>query len=114
MLFAIRSGVLGARALLQAENYDVLWQRDLRPLLATSIVNRALYAVAGNRGYRALLRWQSGRDARAFLAGLCRTSWHARLLFPWAQQRYHSARHDESCDHVNCECVWCRCGGEYA
>lgn len=18
------------------------------------------------------------------------------------------------CDHVNCECVWCRCGGEYA
>jgi len=114
MLFAIRSGVLGARALLEAGSYDKLWQRDLRPLLAASVVNRALYDVAGNRGYRALLRMQSGHDARSFLRGLCRSSWYARLLFPWAQRRYHSARHDESCNHVNCACVWCRCGSEYA
>jgi flavin-dependent dehydrogenase len=114
MLFAIRSGVLGARALLGSGSYDELWQRDLRPLIATSVVNRGLYGLAGNRGYRALLKWQSGRDARAFLGRLCRTSWHSRLLFPWAQRRYRSARHDKSCNHVNCECVWCRCGNEYA
>ena len=111
MGFAIRSGVLGARALLKAGDYDGLWRRDLRPPLAAAVVNRALYAWAGNRGYRALLRWQSGRDARSFLGRLYRPSWRARVLLPWAQRRYQSMRRDESCNHVNCECVWCRCGG---
>ena len=111
MGFAIRSGVLGARSLLEEGGYDGLWRRDLRPPLAAAVVNRALYAWAGNRGYRALLRWQSGRDARSFLGRLYRPSWRARVLLPWAQRRYHSARRDESCNHVNCECVWCRCGG---
>ena len=109
---AIRSGVLAARSLLEGRDYNALWREALAPELRTSIVNRALFDMLGNGGYRWLLRWQVGGDARAFLHGQYRAAWFKRLLWPWARNRYTSRRHDASCDHVGCECVWCRCGAE--
>lgn len=108
---AIRSGVLAARALLEGKNYDVLWQRELRPWLATSIVNRALYSALGNRGYAWFLRRAASTDARDFLRRHYSPSWLKRALEPWAWRRYRSRRADASCDHVACNCIWCRCGG---
>ncbi len=72
---------------------------------------RAVYGWLGNRGYRWCLRYQARRDARAFLQPLYRTSRVNRLLLPWARRRYESRRRDTSCDHIDCACVWCRCGG---
>ncbi len=109
---ALRSGVLAARSLLEGRDYDALWRETLAPELRTSIVNRALYDLIGNGGYRWLLRWQVGGDARAFLHGQYRAAWFKNLLWPWARTRFVSQRHDASCDHVDCECVWCRCGAE--
>ena len=111
---AIRSGVLGARSLLEETDYDALWRRELKPWVQTSIVHRALYCLAGNAGYRWLLRWQAAGDARAFFRRIYQPSWFRRLLQPWAHARYRSQRQDVSCNHVDCECVWCRCGGEVA
>ena len=112
--FAIRSGVLGARSLIDGTDYDVLWRRELEPWVQTSIVNRALYCLIGNSGYRWLLRRQAAGDARQFFHRIYRPSWIWRLLQPWAHARFSSQRQDVSCNHVDCECVWCRCGGEYA
>lgn len=111
---AIRSGVLGARSVIEETDYDTLWRQELEPWVQTSIVNRALYCLVGNPGYRWLLRVQAGSDARMFFHRVYRPSWVWRLLQPWAHTRYQSQRHDVTCNHVDCECVWCRCGGEYA
>jgi hypothetical protein len=42
MRVAIASGVLAARALVETDDYDSLWRRDLLPRLQASVVNRAL------------------------------------------------------------------------
>ncbi|MCL4798908.1 MAG: NAD(P)-binding protein [Burkholderiales bacterium] len=115
MRYAILSGVLAARALLDVEDYDALWRREIEPVIAASVVNRAVYSALGNRGYRWLLRSQAwSADARRFLRRLYGPAVVRRALLPWANRRYRSAREDESCDHVDCTCVWCRCGGAEA
>lgn len=112
MRLAILSGTLAARSLLEGKNYDDSWHHELRPQLQASIVNRVLYDMLGNRGYRSLLlrRLEGKTDARHFLRILYAPSWWHRALLPWAQRRYQSSRKDSSCDHVDCACVWCRHG----
>jgi len=109
MRLAISSGVLAAQSLLTGENYDRLWQRDLKPQMDTSIVNRALFSLSGNRGYSWFLRHQLAKpDLRKSLRQQYQTSWPKRLLGPWARRRYASRRKDVTCDHIDCHCIWCR------
>lgn len=112
MRFAIASGVLAARSLLEGRNYDTSWKHDLLSQLQASVVNRVVYSMLGNQGYRCfLLRQLTGkRNVRHFLRRIYSPSWLHRALLPWAQRRYRSKRNDSSCDHVGCNCVWCRCG----
>ncbi len=106
---AMASGRLAAQSLLTGENYDTLWRRELLPQMETSVVNRALYSLVGNRGYRWFLRRLSSRkDIRRSLGRQYRPSWPKRVLLPWANGRYQSQRQDVSCNHVDCHCVWCR------
>ncbi len=106
---AMASGRLAAQSLLTGENYDTLWRRELLPQMETSVVNRALYSLAGNRGYRWFLRRLSTRqDIRRSLRRQYQTSWPKRVMLSWANGRYQSQRKDVSCSHVDCNCVWCR------
>ncbi len=108
---AIVSGVLGARSLLDGGSYDARWRGELAPFLKSSLINRAIYGMMGNRGYRWLLRYQAGRsDPCDFLHWLYKPSRGKQILLPWARSRYNSRRRDKSCDHVDCACIWCRCG----
>jgi flavin-dependent dehydrogenase len=109
MRLAIRSGVLAARSLLNGGDYEARWRKEIGPWLRASVVNRALYGLLGNAGYRWALRQQVGRDARVFLRRLYRPSFAKRLLMPWARWRHRSRRRDTSCNHVDCACIWCRC-----
>ena len=109
MRLAISSGVLAARSLLNNENYDMLWQRELRPQMETSIVNRSLFSLLGNRGYGWFLGNQLARpDLRESLRQQYQPSLLKRLLGPWARHRYNSRRKDITCDHTDCHCIWCR------
>ena len=106
---AISSGILAAKSLLSGENYDDLWQRELRPQMQTGVVNRALYSLLGNRGYRWFLRRMSAKsDLREGLNHAYRPSIFKRCLLPWALTRYESRRKDVTCNHIDCHCVWCR------
>jgi len=111
MRAAITSGVLAARSLMEGSDYDSQWRNALGGLMTTAVVNRSLYTLLGNRGYRWLL-WQQERhaDAREVLHRYYRPSRLKRLLAPLASRRYESQRNDESCNHVDCHCVWCRHG----
>ncbi len=106
---AISSGMLAGQSLLTGENYDDLWRRELLPQMETSVVNRALYSLVGNRGYRWFLKQMtSSQNIRRSLRRQYQSSWPKRLLKPWANTRYQSQRQDVSCNHVDCHCVWCR------
>jgi flavin-dependent dehydrogenase len=113
MRAAITSGVLAARSLLQGSDYDRMWRQALGGLLTAAVVNRALYGLLSNRGYRWWLRRQEKRaDAREILHRFYRPSSFKSLLAPLARWRFRSQRRDASCDHVDCACVWCRHGRE--
>jgi len=106
---SLMSGVLAARSILNGGNYDTLWQRELLPQMLSAVVNRALYSLLGNRGYRWFLRrcshWQ---NLRTGLYSLYRPMLLKQWLLPWANARYKSRRKDVACHHVDCQCVWCR------
>ncbi len=108
MRLAISSGVLAAQSLLNGENYDRLWQRELKPQMETSVVNRALYSLVGNSGYRWFLRQVAKPGLRELLRRQYQPSLMKQLLRPWAKRRYQSRRKDLTCDHLDCHCIWCR------
>ena len=85
---ALFSGHLAARAIAEGLDYGALVERELRPLVRASMINRVLYDWAGDRTYRALIRWFSSSPD---LPGLTR-SWYQskglrRLLWPVARRR---------------------------
>lgn len=83
MRLSIRSGVLAAQSLINQENYDALWQRELEPLMKSSLFNRTLYAALGNHGYRWYLKlMQRQSDARQLLFWQYRPSRFKSALFP--------------------------------
>jgi flavin-dependent dehydrogenase len=113
MRAAITSGVLAARSLLEGSDYEALWQQELGRRMTTALVNRAIYSLLGNRGYRWFLRRMVQQaDVRSALYRHYRPSSFKRLLAPLARRRFESQRRDESCDHIDCSCVWCRHGQE--
>lgn len=112
MRYAIRSGNLAARSLIEGVDYPRLWRKELLPLLRASIINRFLFDLVGERCRRwVFANYLSVGDARRPLRRLYRPALVRRLLFPVAVRRYRAALRDPSCDHVKCACVWCRCGG---
>ncbi len=56
MRYALRSGVLAARSVIERIDYQTLWRRDLLPELRTSIANRFLFNLAGDHGRRWMIR----------------------------------------------------------
>jgi len=111
MRYALASGVLAAQSLLSGDDYDDVWRDAFGANLSASLANRALFARLNNGGYRRLLRMQERHgDARALLQRIYRPSLYKRLLMPWARWVYRSQRQDKSCNHIDCECIWCRMG----
>lgn len=111
MRHAMASGILAAQSMLTGDDYNLLWQQTFTTQLKASIVNRAIFSVLGNRGYRIVLNALSGSsDLRVILHKQYRFGRVKQFLLPWVRWRYRSQRKDKSCDHINCSCVWCRCG----
>jgi len=89
MRYAITSGVMAANCLMNSDDYDAKWQRDLKHLMQVSVVNRAIYSRLGNRGYRYMLDYLSrNRDARETLQYHYNSVWWKTLLWPWAHRAY--------------------------
>ena len=112
MRYALRSGLLAARSILEGTEYTSLWRRELLPLLRAGTVNRFVFNLVGDPGWRAAVKRLSHGDTRLVLRRFYRPSAWSRLLFPVARLRYRTPLRDRSCDHVDCQCVWCQCQGE--
>ena len=68
MRHAILSGVLAAQSLLYGEDYTRLWKNAFGLQLKTATVNRAIFELLGNHGYRWFLHWvANSRDLQRAL-----------------------------------------------
>lgn len=111
MRHAITSGVLAAQSLINGSDYNELWKQAFAEQIKTSIVNRGLFTLLGNRGYSFFMRKLSASsNTRAALYRHYHSMWIKKLLYPWANRRYKNKRGDQSCHQADCSCVVCRCG----
>jgi len=112
MRYALRSGLLAARSIIQGTDYTSLWRRELLPLLRTGIANRFIFNLVGQPGRRAAAKRLSRGDARLTLRRFYRPWLLSQMLFPIARLCYRASLRDRSCDHIDCRCVWCQCQGD--
>lgn len=103
--YALTSGNLAARSILENRDYDELWTSALATKQETSLVNRFLYEAGGNFGLSMFVRRAgSARDFHRYLS-----SWHAptwwKSLLARAVRRFW--RHSGRCQHKP-GVHWCR------
>jgi hypothetical protein len=85
MRYAVLSGFLAAHSIIDGADYDLLWKRDLKPMLETSLVNRFLIETFGRHGYRYLTRRLASGDPCEFLRRHYNYSFRKQLLLPLAK-----------------------------
>ena len=106
MKYAMTSGYLAAKSIINNEHYDYLCKKNLTPHLKSSLINRYIFRMAGNMGYRKLVDHigRSG-DVRSFLRKYYRPSFVKGLVFPLASIKYKGRLRKQFCDNENCLCV---------
>lgn len=103
--YAITSGSLAARSILEARDFDDLWKGELGAKQETSLVNRFLYETGGNAGLSMFVRQAANAgDFHRYLSGWHRRRWWKSLLVPVVRRVW---RHRGRCQHKPAE-HWCR------
>ncbi|MGZ5443577.1 MAG: NAD(P)/FAD-dependent oxidoreductase [Thermoanaerobaculia bacterium] len=103
--YALTSGWLAARSILEERDFDELWQRELGPKQETSLVNRFLYEAGGNTGLSMFVRQAArAKDFNGYLGKWHRRTWWKSLLSPVVRRVW---RHRGRCQHKPDE-HWCR------
>jgi flavin-dependent dehydrogenase len=88
---ALHTGHLAARALDEGSDYQKLVNKEIRPFVRASLLNRAFYDLAGNRTYRILIRYFVSRpNLRKQLRGFYRGPILERIFRPFVERRYRS------------------------
>lgn len=112
--YAIRSGILAAQSILDGGDYTARWQAELGPQLKAGVVNRLILNLAGEPGMKLAIGRLAQNDVGALLKRAYGPSLFKRLALPIARWRYRAPLADPSCDHADCDCVWCQHGNHAA
>ena len=112
MRYAMISGYLAARAIIENKDYEALIRDNLIPMQKASLVNRFIFEMLGNNGYRYCINYLAGGNAMEKIKRLYNPSFLKTLLYPVASWRYKSRLIDKGCHGEGCACVWCRCRKE--
>lgn len=103
--YALTSGNLAARSILEGRDFDELWREALAPKQVTSLANRFLYEAGGNFGLSMFVRQAAkARDFNAYLSGWHQDRWWKRALARVVRRIW---RHDGRCMHKP-GVHWCR------
>jgi flavin-dependent dehydrogenase len=103
--YALTSGHLAARSILESRSFDELWKSELGAKQETSLVNRFLYEAGGNFGLSMFVRSASrAKDFHRYLSGWHARRWWKALLSPLVRRVW---RHDGRCLHKP-GAHWCR------
>lgn len=103
--YAMTTGYLAARSILEGEPYDTMWAGPVASKQETSVANRFLYEIGGNFGLSIFTR-DAGRakDLREYLYKWHRSTWWKTAISRLVQRFW---RHDGRCLHKPAE-HWCR------
>ena len=112
MRYAMTSGYLAAKALIENKDYEALVRDNLIPMQKASLVNRFIFEMLGNNGYRYCINYLAGGNAMEKIKKQYNPSFLKTLLYPVASWRYKSRLVDKGCHGEGCACVWCRCRKE--
>lgn len=103
--YALTSGWLAARSILENRDFDELWTRELGAKQETSLVNRFLYEAGGNTGLSMFVKQAAkAADFNSYLSGWHQRRWWKRLLTPVVRRIWH---HRGRCMHKPDD-HWCR------
>ena len=103
--YALTSGYLAARSVLENRDFDELWISELRDKQETSVVNRFLYEAGGNAGLSMFVKQASrATDFHRYLSSWHQRRWWKTLLSPLVRRVW---RHRGRCMHKPGE-HWCR------
>lgn len=103
--YALTSGWLAARSILEERDFDELWMRELGRKQETSLVNRFLYEAGGNTGLSMFVRQAArAKNFNGYLAKWHRSTWWKVLLNPVIRRVW---RHSGRCMHKP-DAHWCR------
>jgi flavin-dependent dehydrogenase len=103
--YALTSGHLAARSILEERDFDELWRSELGQKQETSLVNRFLYESGGNFGLAMFVRHAArARDFRRYLNGWHQGRWWKSMLAPVVRRVW---KHRGRCQHKPGE-HWCR------
>lgn len=103
--YALTTGNLAARSIIENRDYDDLWKETLGRKQQTSLVNRFLYERGGNFGLSIFVRRAAmARDFHRYLGSWYRDSWWKRALVPLVRRHW---KHEGRCLHKP-EDHWCR------
>jgi flavin-dependent dehydrogenase len=103
--YAMTSGWLAARSILESRDFDELWQAELGAKQETSLVNRFLYESGGNFGLSMFVRRAAAaKDFRTYLGKWHGRPWWKRALSPLVRRVW---QHRGRCHHKPGE-HWCR------
>lgn len=103
--YAITTGYLAARSILESRDFDDLWHTEFGAKQETSLVNRFLYEAGGNLGLSIFVR-QAGhaKDFDGYLRGWHQRTWWKSMLAPVVRRLWH---HNGRCMHKP-GVHWCR------
>jgi len=90
--YAVVSGYLAAMSIISGTDYDLLWKKEIRPMLETSLVNRYLFEKFGDTGYRYLARRFAKGEPCDFLKYHYNRSFFKNLILPVAKRKYEAKR----------------------
>jgi flavin-dependent dehydrogenase len=103
--YALTSGSLAARSIIEERDFDELWKSALQGKQETSLVNRFLYESGGNFGLSMFVRQAAhAKDFHQYLSGWHRGRWWKSLLSPIIRRVW---KHDGRCLHKP-GVHWCR------
>jgi flavin-dependent dehydrogenase len=103
--YALTSGNLAARSILENRDFDDLWRAELGVKQETSLVNRFLYESGGNFGLAMFVRRAArARDFRRYLGKWHGYPWWKSMLTPMVRRFW---RHRGRCLHKP-GVHWCR------
>lgn len=106
MRYAITSGYLAARSVIDGLNYDTLVKRRFQDQLDASLVNRFIWERMSNRQYLLFLRKMDLKeDTQQFLRGFYAMPLWKKFLLPFVKWSMGAKKKEH---RYNCECTWCR------
>jgi flavin-dependent dehydrogenase len=86
--YAVTSGYLAAKSIIEKKNYDALWKDEFEALLKQGLSNRLRYEHGGNERYVSILQDAEKTDALDFFAKWYRPNLFKAILYPFAKALY--------------------------